>query len=404
MAFPAAIQSEPSSQLPAILSRSTRRLRILHVITRLGQGGTEHGILKLVNGLSGSPLEHAICTIRGFEPETAAIAAPGIKIFSAGNDQSRFSLLALKQVMKDYKPDIVHSRNWGTIEAVPAARWAGVPVVIHSEHGYELDMLESMPIRRRLMRRVAFAMADCVFTVSAELRDFHAKQAWLSVSRVQVLANGVDSWKFSPRLHEKAQLRRELQLSEQSCLIGSVGRLVAIKDYPTLLRAAHSLILRGADLNVVLAGAGPELETLQKLAASMPELSGRVFFAGSSSRVPELLNALDIFVLPSISEGMSNSILEAMSSGLPVVASRTGGNPELVVDGVSGVLFRPGDVKGLASILQRLIENPELRDSLAVAARNRVLERFDLHQMLDNYRNLYTGLAEKRRLLGGEEH
>jgi len=378
-------------------------LRILHVITRLQQGGTEYGILKVTSGLNDGKFQHAICTTRGSEEDAATRATASAAIFQAGTPSAQRQLLipALNRVMKSYKPDIVHSRNWGTIEAVAAARFTGVPVIIHSEHGYELEMLGGLPFRRRVLRRVAYAMADCVFAVSGELRDFHARQAWVSPARIRVIPNGVNAEKFCPRSEGKALIRKELGIPEYSFLIGAVGRLVSIKDYPTLLRAAHSLLAQGHDVRVALAGTGPELENLRKLAASLPKLRERAYFLGASERIADFLNALDVFVVPSISEGMSNSLLEAMASGLPAVVSRTGGNPELVEEGVSGLLFDPGDVEGLTAKLQQLLGDAELRSRTGSLARKRVLERFRVETMLNNYQQLYLELAAKSALIRG---
>jgi glycosyltransferase involved in cell wall biosynthesis len=181
-------------------------------------------------------------------------------------------------------------------------------------------------------------------------------------------------------------------------VLGSVGRMVPIKDHQTLLRAAENLGEHGISVRLLLAGAGPELQRYQQFANGSAELSDRVVFVGSTIEVPALLNALDIFVLPSLSEGMSNTLLEAMASSLPVVATNVGGNPELVEDGRSGWLFQPGDVSGLTAKLERLTKDPNLRQALGQAARNRAVEQFSLELMIDRYRKLYLDLARKRNL------
>src|SRR5260370_38106971 len=133
--------------------------------------------------------------------------------------------------MRQYRPHIVHSRNWGAIEAVFAARLAAVPVVIHSEHGYELDMLKGLPMRRRLIRRAAYAAADAVFTVSSDLRDYHARQIGISREKVNVLVNGVDSERFAPRPQKRLACRANLGLPGDSFLCGTAGRLITTNDH-----------------------------------------------------------------------------------------------------------------------------------------------------------------------------
>jgi sugar transferase (PEP-CTERM/EpsH1 system associated) len=376
------------------------RLRVLHVIDRLGVGGTEYGIAKVIQGLSGNCFEHRICALRGFDQDFVRAQGFEGKVCVAGGSSAGFQFLLgrLARIMRRFRPHIVHSRNWGAIEAIPAARLAGVPVAIHSEHGYEVDMLAGLPKRRRIIRRSVYAVADAVFTVTEELRAYHARQAWFSAERIRVLPNGVDTARFKRRSEEREEIRRRLGLSGDCMVLGSVGRMVPIKDHQTLLQAAENLGGRGIAVRLLLAGSGPELQRYQQFANGSAELSERVVFVGSTKEVPALLNALDIFVLPSLSEGMSNTLLEAMASSLPVVATNVGGNPELVEDGRSGWLFQPGDVSGLTAKLERLTKDPNLRQALGQAARNRAVEEFSLERMIDRYRELYLDLARERNL------
>jgi glycosyltransferase involved in cell wall biosynthesis len=295
----------------------------------------------------------------------------------------------------------VHSRNFGALEAVPAARLAGAPVAIHSEHGYELEILRGLPMRRRILCRTFYGMADAVFTVTDDLRKYHAAQSWLSASRFQVVYNGVDTEKFAPNSRAAAQIRSEFAIPSERFLIGSLGRLVPIKDHQTLLRAAETLQLLGLDVHVLLVGGGPELANLERYVASSHHLPGRVTFAGPSDRIPELLNAMDAFVLASICEGMSNTILEAMACGVPSIVTRTGGNPELIEDGQSGYLFAPGDVESLAKLLSRLAKNQTTRLELAGSARRRAVAHFSLEAMMQRYHELYTKLASRKGVAEG---
>ncbi len=374
------------------------RLRVLHVIDRMQVGGTEVGILKVINGLGHECFEHRICTIRGYDESFSRAGGFEGQLYVAGRLDSGFQFLLgrLARIMREYRPDIVHSRNWGAIEAMPAARLSGVPVKIHSEHGYEIDMLEGLPKRRRLLRRCAYAAADAVFTVTEELRTYHARQAWIPVERIRVLSNGVNTSRFVRRSSEREETRQRLGLDDKSVVIGSVGRLVPIKDHTTLLKAADILIERGIPVQVLLVGSGPELAKHQEFVAASPRLSGRVVFAGVASDVAPFLNSMDIFVLPSLSEGMSNTLLEAMASSLPVVATRVGGNPELIEDGHSGWLFEPGNVMALAAILERMGRDAIVRQEIGQAARQRVVDHFSLQCMIDSYRTLYVELARKR--------
>jgi len=384
-----------------VASAGAAPLRVLHVIDRLDMGGTEYVILKVMAGLGGGEFEHRVCVARGYNESLPHLQKMHDQIVVAGRNETKFQLLIfrLAAIMREFRPHIVHSRNWGAIEAIPAARLAGVPVAIHSEHGYIPDMAAGLPMRQRIIRRGAYAMADAVFCVTEELRNFHARQVWLAPERIQVLHNGVDTQRYSPQPELRGAVRERLQISPGSLVLGIVSRLVPIKDHATLFRAAERLVAHKIDVRVVVAGTGPERERLDSLVNASPALAGRVSFVGASENVPEILNVLDIFVLPSLMEGMSNTILEAMSCGLTVAATRVGGNLELVQEGRTGVLFAPGDDAQLAAQIELLATNEELRRDYGAAGRRRVLEDFSLDKMLAAYRHLYRDLAARKGAL-----
>jgi sugar transferase (PEP-CTERM/EpsH1 system associated) len=377
----------------------------MHVVNYLRRGGMEFGILKLIAGLGTENFEHRFCTTRKFDDDfVTAYDLKGMLDVAAGNGEGlQFPLFRLKNIFARYRPHIVHTRNWGALEAVPAARLAGVPIVIHSEHGYEVDNLTGLPLRRRLFRKMAYGMTDVIFTVTRELRDYHVRQGWTSADRIRVLYNGVDTSRFAPNLQSRIRIRKELGIGESTCVIGGVGRMVPIKDYGTLLRAADRLIARGDDVVVLLVGSGPDLDSLKQHVSASKNLHDRVHFMGACDQVPETLNAMDIFVLPSLGEGMSNTLLEAMASALPVVATNVGGNPEVVHDRHSGYLFKPGDTHGLSAAVENLHKNPEIRLKFGSAARKRAVMEFSLDSMMKQYRELYTTAAQKRGVLANKE-
>jgi sugar transferase (PEP-CTERM/EpsH1 system associated) len=376
-------------------------LRILHVFSYLGLGGTELTALRVIAGLERDLFENRLCGVRGFNPQLlwsrhpdAVVAVPAV------GKKSRIQILPLIRLIKSYRPHIIHSRNWGAIEAVAAARWSGVPIVIHSEHGYEMDSLAGLPLRRRIFRRAAYAMADRVFTVTNELRDYHARQAWYPSSKILMIPNGVDTHVYASSIEARNRVRERVGMGADRFVIGSVGRMVPIKDYGTLLDAAALLVQRGLDVYVLLVGSGPELIRHQEYVRASAVLAGRVCFLGETEKVAEVLNALDVFVLPSFSEGMSNTLLEAMACGLPVVATEAGGNSEVIGPNQScGRMFAPGDAKNLAKILETLATSGDLRRRLGEGARACVVSNYSLERMIANYRRLYAELAVQRGIL-----
>jgi sugar transferase (PEP-CTERM/EpsH1 system associated) len=390
---------QPAELRGQLASGALQPLRVLHVVNRLGMGGTEYGVLKVIRGLSTPLFEHRICATRGYEKDVVQREHLLDKLSVASDKERGFQFLVprLARIIRKYQPHVVHSRNWGAIEAVVAARLACVPVAIHSEHGYEIEMLHGLSRKKRWIRRAVYAMCDCVFTVSEQLREYHALQAGVSQESISVIPNGVDTIKFAPRWEKRSELRQKFGLPVGSLVLGSVGRLVAIKGQNVLLAAAGLLLKRGADLQVVLAGSGPELEPLKKIAETSPELRGRVTFLGSCDEIPDVLNALDVFVLPSLSEGMSNTLLEALASGVPVIATRVGGNPEVVEHGQTGLLCPSGDVTALADCIDQLLSNLELRGQLGAAGRRSALVRFSLQRMIMTYQDLYLKLVRNKR-------
>ncbi len=372
-------------------------IRVMHVLNRLDVGGTEKTVVRLIRGFDPGLFEHSICTLRG-SAETAKQWMPDVKLLYAGREGAafQFNVPRLVKIMRAIRPAIVHSRNWGGIEAIVAARLAGVPVALHSEHGYELDMRLGLPLHRRVLRHLVYRMGDAVATVTRELRDYHSAQAWWRKSSIRVLYNGVDAREFRPQPQVRDAVRRQMGLPPDALVLGSVGRLVPLKDFLTLLKAARSLATEFSNLHVVLVGSGPESDTLTNYVAGSPELNRRVAFAGALDDVGGVLNAMDVFVLPTLIEGMSNTLLEAMAVGLPVVATRVGGNPEVVAEGACGYLFTPQDVTGLTCLLRMLLRDEHLRRELGRTARQRAVQEFSLEAMVGRYTDLYLDLASRR--------
>jgi sugar transferase (PEP-CTERM/EpsH1 system associated) len=367
----------------------------LHVLPFFSCGGTELVVRRLIASLDTLEFQQNVCVMRGFDAALASATQCEDRIFQAGDSCERFQfpLLRLMRIMRRLRPHVVHTRNWGALEAVLAARLAGVPATVHSEHGYDMDTISGLPLRRRVIRRHMYALTDVLFTVSNELREFHARQASIPADRIRVLYNGVDAERFAFRSQARAETRARLGIRSESVVVGSVGRLVPIKDYPLTFRGISQLIQRGHDIVFLLVGGGPELDTLEQLVRDSSELNGRVHFLGFSDRIPELLSAMDIFVQTSRAEGMSNTLLEAMATSLPLLATRVGGNSEIIVHGETGYLFPPGDCATLIRHLNSLVSSTALRWQLGQAGRRRTLKEFSIERMLDEYRKLYQGLA-----------
>jgi glycosyltransferase involved in cell wall biosynthesis len=360
----------------------------------------QNGLVNLIGRLDPGHFEHIICAMRELDQAYAPQSFRGgrVRVISPKRAlaNSHLQIAGLASLIDEVRPDIVHSRNWGSIEAVIAARWVGSTAVVHSEHGLDSLTVLSEPWRRRIFRRFAFELADRVLCVSNQLRSVHSKRTGFPSSKITVVHNGVDTNRYLPDAAARTRVRQELGLLENDFCVGCLGNLTPVKDYPCVLHAMKIFAKRCDDWRLIVAGEGPELSKLQGIVNANSELTERVSFIGQSNNTPELLNAMDLYVLSSITEGLSNSLLEAMATGLPVVVTKTGGNPEVVNNGESGFLFSVGDVRTLAELILSLRSRKDLRLKLAHGSLERIRKSFSLDIMAQNYERVYESLLNKR--------
>jgi len=371
-------------------------IRILHVVDSVAVGGLQNGLANLIERMDAERFQHVICAMRPVGTTNAQqFSASRARVMSLSKQESeaRFQIQALARTIRQVKPDIVHTRNWGTTEAAVAARYVGGCPRIHGEHGIDWDTTEKEPLRRILLRRLAFQLADCVLSVSHKLRDLHAHRTGFPAGKITVIHNGVDRQRFSPDGSARARVRRQWGLDDDEFCIGCVGNLIPVKDQMTLLQAMDGFAQSGRPWRLAIVGDGPELPNLAAFVKSRAAWRDRVLFLGRSSHIPELLNAMDVYVLPSLTEGISNSLLEAMATGLPVVVSATGGNPEVVLEGESGLFFPVGDVPHLTECLLKLDANRDLCVRLGEQALRRVREEFSIDSMVRKYEDVYESLG-----------
>jgi len=373
-------------------------IRIMHVVEALGVGGgVEHGLANLIERMDRHRFEHVVCAVFRLGPQLERYTADRVRVVCL-NQKGRSQVVALVQAIREVKPVIVHSRNWGTLEAVIAARWARACSVIHSEHGVEVNPAGE-PRRRTWMRRIGFELAHRVFSVSYQLRDTLANRTGFPPDKIDVIHNGVEMRKFGAGASRLRSFRQALEIPEREFCIGCVGRLNRIKDYPTILAAAKIFARACDSWRLLIAGSGPELPALQEIVNADHSLRERVKLLGpvKTERVPEFLHSLDAYVLPSLWEGISNSLLEAMAAGLPVIATNAGGNPEVVEDGKSGLLFPVGDAARLAEQLTLLYRRPDTRLQFGGEAVEKMQREFSLEAMVRNYEQMYTALEGQRQ-------
>ena len=375
-------------------SHGPRPIRVAHVIDSLGLGGAQRQLVELVKALPKDRYEVSIISLsdekREFEAE---LAAHGIH-FTVLTHRGAWSWRTLGQVLKlirEARPDIVHTwlftaGLYGRI----AAKLAGVRLVVHAVRSIEPDKPGLYVVADRVLRWTTSAYVANAEAVGHVLlrRERVRKEA------IAVCYNGVDLLRFTPETHNGA-LRKELNWSAEELIVGMVGRLEPVKDHGTFLRAAKLVIEKQPSVKFLCVGSGPLRAGLETLIRGLGiESNIRMIEKRSAAAA---ISAMDVVVVPSIYEGCSNVILEAMAMGKPVIASQVGGNPELVQGGSTGMLFPVGDARALAAAIFALAKDEESRRRMSEAALVLVRKHFTLGAMVVRTEAVYQNLMQRLR-------
>lgn len=370
---------------------------IAHVIFRLGVGGLENGVVNLINRLPADRYRHAVVCLTDATDFRRRIERPDVTIHELHRRPGQDLRLPLTQfrLFRALRPAIVHTRNLAAIESQVPAWLAGVPGRVHSEHGWDVFDPDGMSRKYQWLRRAHRPFVHRFVGLSGQLVAYLRDRVGVPPGRLLHICNGVDTVRFAPAASGPTPIPGCPFDAGRFLLIGTVGRMHGVKDQLTLTRAFLHLIeadpIAAARARLVMVGDGP----LRAQAQALLESRGAADLAwlpGERGDVPELLRALDLFVLPSQAEGISNTILEAMASGLPVVATAVGGNPELVVEGECGRLVRPCDPVAMAQAFAAYLHDREMLRAHGAAARRRVQSQFGIDTMVRGYQDLYDGL------------
>ena len=382
--------------------RAARPL-IAHIIFRLDYGGLENGLVNIINGLPEDEFDHAVIALEDVRDFRQRIRRPGVQLFALnkrpGKDPRAY--LKLYRLLSALRPTVAHTRNLGTIEGAFVARIAGVPFRVHSEHGWDQFDPHGTNRKHRILRRLVSPAIDRFVALSREIEEWLRDSIGIRRDKLVRICNGVDTQRFRPGDGGTERAVLDGRFPAGSIVVGSVTRFNAIKDPLNLVRAfiAARRDPAGARLRLVIAGDGPLHASALELLRQAGE-EGTAWLPGSRDDIPQLLRAMDVFALGSLREGISNTVLEAMASGLPVVASATGGNLELVQDDVTGRLVRPTASDELAAALLDYARNDARRTAHGRAARARAEREYSLERMLADYGALYRHFCSQRLELG----
>ncbi|MEI6668151.1 MAG: GT4 family glycosyltransferase PelF [Acidobacteriota bacterium] len=366
------------SKTTAPLSVSAFPIRVVHIVTTLKFGGLEKVVLDLVRHRNRERIDARVICLDSSGVLAQGFADVGVPVETIGTDGPvPRRVLKLARRLKELKPDVVHTHNpQAQLHGAWAALLGRVPVVVHTKHGR--GSLEGRALGA--LSRLATTWTSCVVTVSEDAAQVAREIDHVPAERLRVIRNGVDLERFG------ASQERKPRIGARAI---TVGRLDPVKDQATLLRAARLVVAQVPAFQLDIVGDGPSRPELEALSGALG-LNGSVHFLGYRDPVTTALAEADIFVLSSVSEGVSIALLEAMAMGLPVVATDVGGNREVVVPGETGWLVPASSPESLAAAMMKLLSDASALERMGLAARRRVEAHFNLRHVVDQYEHLYN--------------
>lgn len=373
---------------------------IVHVVQHFGMGGLENGVVNLLNQMPADRYRHAVVCLDGYTDFRHRLQRNDVQFFALhkqpGHDFGLYGRLF--RLLRELRPDILHTRNLSALEGQFVAAAAGVRARVHGEHGRDVFDLYGKNFKYNLLRKFVRPLVHHYIAVSKDLASWLEHTVGADTRRITQIYNGVDSLRFHPRREGRTLIGPDGFMSGNELLIGSVGRMAEVKDYPNLVRAFLRLLELAPEARtrarLVILGEGVArsvcLDLLKQ--ANAEQLA---WLPGSRDDIADLMRQFDVFVLPSLGEGISNTILEAMACGLPVVATNVGGNSELVDAGITGTLVPPADPEVMAQALLAYFEDNALVCSHGKAGRAKIEAQFSMEAMVRGYMRVYDAVLAK---------
>lgn len=379
---------------------------VAHIIYSLDTGGLENGLVNILNRSPANRYRHVIICLTTAKDFSRRITAPNIEVIelhkSPGHDAGMY--WRLWRILKALKPDIIHSRNLAALETqILALVMPGVKRV-HGEHGRDVNDLDGSNKKYRLLRRFMRLFIDVYVTVSKDLAAWLEHSIGVPPDKIHQIYNGVDQSRFMPRVGERKDIFPQgFYAGPNTLVFGAVGRLAEVKDHKTLLLAFSKLIKLHPEMRLharlIIVGGGSLAGTLSSLIDEL-DVTDLVWMTGDRDDIPQLLQLMDVFVLPSLAEGISNTVLEAMACGLPVIATDVGGNSELIRAGLNGVLVPVSNAKEMSLAMAELAISPENRVLLGANAVKKVQSQHDWDRTVSAYLDLYDTLLSRDKYSG----
>lgn len=370
---------------------------VVNIIYALDTGGLENGLVNIINRTPSYRYRHAIICITKSGRFSSRIKSEGVKIIELNKPPGNGLAVywRLWKVLKKIQPSIVHTRNIAALEMQLIAFLVPGIRRVHGEHGRDIYDLDGSNKKYIYLRKLLSIFIHKFITVSKDLEQWLVNTVGIDRSKVSQIYNGVDMHKFSANKENQPDLTPTSFTEGDPFIVGTVGRMADVKDQISLVAAFKLLIEQQPDLRrrlrLIIIGDGPLYERI-KTQVYTSNLSDIVWLAGNRDDVPDLLKIMDLFVLTSLGEGISNTILEAMATGLPIVATDVGGNPELVKEGVNGNLVPTRNPQALATAINKHVMNPELHEAMGRSSVARIEQQFDWNKTVDAYLREYDDL------------
>ncbi len=383
-----------------------QRPLIAHVMHRFDTGGLENGVVNLINHLPEERYRHVVVALTEVTDFRERVTRRDVQFVALGKPpgQGLWQFPKWYRLMRRLRPDIVHTRNLAALECQLPAWAARVPVRIHGEHGRDVSDLDGSNRTYQRVRRFYRPFVHHYLALSRDLADYLVVKIQVPRSRITQVYNGVDTERFRPVPAGPAPI--DGCPFDPSChwIVGTVGRMQAVKDQVMLARAfVHALDLTPSlrdRLRLVMIGEGP-LRAQAQAVLDDAGLARLAWLPGERVDVAAIMQGLHAFALPSLAEGISNTVLEAMASALPVIATDVGGNADLVVPGHTGDIISAGDPLAMARRLLHLAHEPALARTMGEAGRKRVEEQFSMQAMVTNYQRVYDDQLRRARAANG---
>ncbi len=381
----------PATELPLVV----------HLVYRLDFGGLETVLAECVNGMPAERYRHAIVCLTDYTEFSKKITQPGVRIHALHKPPGAApgTHVKLWKLLRAMRPTILHTYNLAAIEYAATAAMAGVPIRIHAEHGRDLSDPQGKNRKHNLLRRLLIPFIDCFVPVSRDLKQWLTDAIGVPEAKNCLINNGVDTARFQPRSKQPVPAAEAGAPLPAPFIVGTVGRIQDIKNHRGLVQAfirlREQLPAQCDRLRLQIIGDGP-LMTALKAQVATAGLTEQVWLPGSRTDIACLMQEFSVFVLPSFAEGTPVTLLEAMATGLPVVASAVGGIPDAVVDGRTAILIEATDIEAITAALVRYCTEAGLTEAHGAAGRQHVEKQYSIAAMLSHYTALYDRLCQAK--------